>query len=465
MIAPNSSSDRLLIVAPKCADCLTDRHTSVSVLPVSRQCEPAMATRRRKSSDTIDFLRAVVSARQPITGKSLASPALSRVAAQKRLERLRREAGGPDLSDDELVAYARAQLTQYASPESRGLFILEKLGDPGARQFAEQAGVQAPVIGDWVELVRSPDDRGWTRSQIAVIEMPKRTIFLRGRAQSWLQEKKAFLRGRWPEAKRDPQLRRHLVPNQLKADLGHFNAAGTDDSPGCVIQVAPVDWLTCYALNSRLESPVTVEGADTSIRDRWGTPSQVVERQAVPGMIVAHIVVETSDRRLLVCQRQTAGMQDEPGTWSLSMEERWTIRGSPQKGETSRRDRHPHDVVSRGLASELGFVGREDDIRILSWGIEPSVLYPGFIAHVKTSLGSWEIAGWRAHASDPNELRFVSSIPASLESLDLLEGDQFAPLGHPELRAPWHRTSKARLFAAMAHTERSRRELLAHLGR
>lgn len=392
-------------------------------------------------------------------------------AVQARLERLRIRAGGRKTDDETLVTFAQAELSELEGPTSRALLRLKSLADRRARDFADRAGLQGIVMGDWVEFAHSPGDTGWTRSQIAVREMPVRMVFVRGKGQSWLREKKAFLRERWPVARGDPALRRALAPNGLKVDLVGLEAVGTKDSPICVISTAPIDWLTCASLNSRLDSrPMTVDPSKPTVREQWGEPGEVARRRALPGMIVAHIVVETIDRRFLVCERHTAGMEDEPGTWSLSIEERWAA-AVPRAGSlaVSDGDRHPHDVVRRGCREELGIDVDDSEIRVLSWGIETSVLYPGFIAIARTARGSWEVEGLRAQASDANEVRFVSSVPAEIKSLSLLDEAHFSPPGKPDLRRRWHRTSKARLYTALAHVltdERNdgRARLLADFG-
>ncbi len=417
-----------------------------------------------RSEERKTFLEAVVSARWPIRAKDLNVPGVDRRAVQKRLERLRRLAGDPDIGDGNLVDYARAELARLGGPRSRGLLRLGTYANPLARQFAADAAVQGTVIGDWIEVARSPGDRGWTRPQIAVSEMPKRTIFLRGKHQSWLREKKRFLREQWQAARNDARLRSGLVPNRLKADLMGFDALGSEDSPRCMIRVAPIDWLTCVALNSRLDSLCLTDelGDPRTLREAWGSPTRVVHRTGIPGMLVAHIIIETGDHRFLVCLRETAGMQDEPGTWSMSIEERWSLGGQHP-------DSHPHDLVARAVREELGLTIEDANIRVLSWGIEATVLYPGFVAIAKTSAGSWEIAGMRAHAPDANEIRFVSSVPADLKSLELLDEAHFSPPDSPDMRRRWHRTSKARLFAALAHVQsrlgdEGREALLSHLG-
>jgi hypothetical protein len=112
----------------------------------------------------------------------------------------------------------------------------------------------------------------------------------------------------------------------------------------------------------------------------------------------------------------------------------------------------------------------DENIHVLAWGIEPSVLYPGFIALARVAAPSWEVEALHPHAQDANELRLVTSVPARLSSLDLLRMDTFTPPTHPQLAGPWHRTARARLVIALAHLEsqtgRSGRErVLAWLGR
>lgn len=434
-----------------------------------------MATPERQFDDTSAvrkrFLEAVAGARLPIRAKDVIIPGLDRRATQKRLERLRRQAGGPGVADDVVVRFARDELDRLAGPVTKGLARLQRLGLPEARRFAEAAGLQGPTLGDWVELVRSPGDRGWTRSQIKVRRLAADTISCRGKAQSWLREKKTYLRELWSRARRDPDLRRHLTPNLLKLDLVGFRALGTEDSPECAVDVAPVDWLTCLSLNSRVDEPAcAAPGNGETVRDKWGKPRNILERRGLPGMIVAHIVVHTVDNRLLVCQRQSAALQDEPGTWSLSIEERWAGRAAPSaRGPSGDGDHAPHDVVRRGLQEELGLPVEDEDVRVLAWGLEASVLYPGFIAIARTGLGSWQIEMLRGHANDPNEVRFVASVPAGLQALDLLETDEFVPEGRPDLRSTWHRTSKARLVTTLAHLQSlegndGRQAVLAYLG-
>jgi hypothetical protein len=413
------------------------------------------------------FLRAVVSAPFPIKARKLNVPGLSREAVQARLERLRIRAGHRKVDDASAVERARLELTNLMGPEPRGLERLKALGDPDALEFARAAGLQGVVIGDWVELAHSPDDLGWTRDDISVVDMPRSMLFDRGKAQSWLSEKKAFLREEWKKAKVDPALKRSLVPNRLKADLVGIDAWGSRDSRKCVIRLAPVDWLTCASLNARLKTKPAASAYET-VRERWCEPAQIAARRALPGMLVGHIVVETADQRFIVCQRATAGMHDEPGTWSISLEERWS--GARTTGQSSEddADAHPHDLVGRAVRDELGVVVSDDDIRILSWGIEDSVLYPGFIAIARTSRGSWELEGLRQQAPDANEISFVSAIPAGPESLELLDETHFAPKAQPGLERRWHRTSKARLFAALAHVRAraggGRWELIRWLG-
>ncbi len=397
-------------------------------------------------------------------------PGLDRRTIQKRLERLRRVASGDgNVTDDEVVAYARTRLTEMGGPASRGLAKLQSLASPTAKAFAQQAGLQGPVIGDWVELAHSPGDRGWSRSRIRVERMARGTLFARGRSQGWLAEKKAYLKECWPTANDDPNLLRNLVPNQLKLGLLQFRALGTEDSPLCAVRVAEVDWQTCFALNARLDAAALMGGTGETVRERWGEPVRVVERRGLPGMLVAHIVVKTVDNRLLVCRRQAVGMEDEAGAWSLSIEERW--RGRPfKRGGPGVGDSHPHDLVRRAVAEELGIEVEDDEIRVLSWGIEASVLYPGFIAIASMPVGSWEVEGLHGQAPDANELRFVTTIPAEIGTVAMIAQDGFAPPDHPELTGRWHRTAKARLVGTLAHLEAlagrdGRARVLAQLGR
>jgi len=412
------------------------------------------------------FLEAVVAARHPIKARNL-KMVIERELVQKRLERLRRSAGGANVSDEQLVEYARRELSKLAGPASRGLERLNAMANDAARAFARAAGLQGAVIGDWVELAHSPGDAGWPRSQIKVQELPKRAVFMRGKAQSWLREKKAYLRREWPIVRADAESRRMFIPNRLKADLTGFAALGSRDAADCVIQIAPIDWLTCLALNSRADGGCLT--SDSTVRERWGSPREIVARRGLPGMLVAHIVVETTDRRFLVCQRQTAGMQDEPGTWAASIEERWSAPIGAGASENCEADRHPHDVVRRAVREELGIELADKDIRVLSWGIEVGVLYPGFIALARADVGSWEVEGMRAHASDSNEVSFVSSVAADIDSLEILDEAHFSPQGRSDMRRPWHRTAKARLFTALAHVDvreggDGRRSLLVRLG-
>lgn len=94
---------------------------------------------------------------------------------------------------------------------------------------------------------------------------------------------------------------------------------------------------------------------------------------------------------------------------------------------------------------------RDQDVLVLAWDLEYSVLYPGFIALVRVSLGSWQIEGLHQHVPDSNELRFVTSVPADQRSIASLLDDDFQPFDRPDLRRWWHRKSKARLVAALAH--------------
>ena len=409
-----------------------------------------MATNERELSDTsavrLRFLEAVASAEPPVRARNLIVPGLDRRAVQKRLERLRRKIGGSAIGDEELIDHARDELTRARGPAFRGLAKLQELGDPRAREFAREAGLQGTVIGDWVEIAHSPADLGWSREQISVREMPKKTLFSRGRSQSWLTEKKQILRALWKEGRADDDLKASLTPNLLKMDLVGFGRFGTVDAPDCLIQVAPMDWLTCLALNSRVDEPAVTKRDDRTVREQWGKPALVVERQAMPGMLVAHIVVLTSDERFLVCLRQSLGLQDERDTWSVSIEERWSAERAP-----SEPDAHPFDVVNRALREELGMIAKESDIRVLAWGIESSVLYPGFIAIARVAAASWEIEGLRASAPDANEVTFVSSVPADLDALQLMDEAHYSPPTRSDMSRHWHRTSKARIFSALSH--------------
>jgi hypothetical protein len=181
------------------------------------------------------FLEAVVREPPPIRARNLRVAGLDRRAIQKRLERLRNQAGGRNIEDEALLAYARDELSRLAGPTQRGLLHLRELANPAARLFAEEAGLQSSVIGDWVELAHSPADRGWTRSQIAVEELSRGSSLIRGRSRGWLLEKKRYLSGFWTQARSEPQLQRNLVPNQLKVDLARLTAPGTEDAPRCAI--------------------------------------------------------------------------------------------------------------------------------------------------------------------------------------------------------------------------------------
>jgi hypothetical protein len=160
--------------------------------------------------------------------------------------------------------------------------------------------------------------------------------------------------------------------------------------------------------------------------------------------------------------RPSAGIRDESDTWSLTLEERWN-------GEEG-GDGHPHDLVRRALEEELGIVVRDADIRVLAWGIEATVLYPGFLAIASTSLTSWQVERMQPHAADAGELRTLSSIPAGPASLRHLLAPAYAAEDQPNSSRPWHRTSRARLLHALAHLMKSERgygrdDLLGQLGR
>jgi hypothetical protein len=427
------------------------------------------------SSDelTRQFLTAVAGATPPVRASNLRVAGLERRALQKRLERFRRSSAATN--DIELIRLARRRLADMGDALTRGVQRLTTIAHPRASAFADAAGLQTVIIDDWIELAHAPGDQGWSASQIHVTELAADTIFARGRAQSWLTEKRAFLRGRWQEVRRKSASLRELTPNPLKVDLIELAAAGTEDAPSCEIRVAAVDWQTSLALNARLDEPAFSAAANRTVRERWGTPTRIVERRGLPGQLVAHVVVLTSDRRFLVCRRRKEGVHDELGTWSLSMEERWSGRLcslTDREGQVVQRarsaDASPHELVTRGVSEELGISVRERDIRVLSWGLESSVLYPGFIALVQTDRPSWELDRLRTFADDSNELQYVSSIPADVSSTALLFSDTFAPLGLEGMRARWHRTSRARLFMALAQLlagdGHGRERVLRHIG-
>ena len=124
-----------------------------------------------------------------------------------------------------------------------------------------------------------------------------------------MTEKKAFLKDAWESTKRDASIRRNLIPKQEKMDIVNWRLPGVGDSKICGIDIAPVDWQTCLALNARLDKPVMSGRGEHTIRESWAQPEPTLERRSIPGMAVAHIVVETLDERFLVCQRQLKGMR------------------------------------------------------------------------------------------------------------------------------------------------------------
>ncbi len=388
------------------------------------------------------FLEAVAVSTPPLHAKDLRVPGLDRRTVQKRLERLRRSVPANEVaSDEEAIAFARDELLRTGDPRSRGLARLRALGSPLATEFARRAAIQAPVVGDWVELAHSPGDLGWMREQVEVEELAPDTIPARGRAQGWGEERDRYLNAARARAERDPDLRRNLDPNLPKMDLAGLRSWGTTDSPLCAIQVAPVDWLTCFALNARLdEQALSGDGTET-VRERWGEPLRTAERRGLPGMIVAHIVVLTADQQFVVCRRQRAGVEDERGTWSLSIEERWQAQ---REGHVA--DHHPHDLVRRAVHEELGLAVADEDVRILAWGLERSVLYPGFLAVARAKRGSWEVAALRGHAADASELAYVTFIPARLGSARLLLEDPFVPPDRPDLAG---RAGRSRVLAQL----------------
>lgn len=424
-----------------------------------------------ESGDTAElrrrFLEAVAASGPGLHAKDLRVPGLDRRTVQKRLERLRRAAAGDGgiATDAETIAFARDELLRTGSPALRGLARLRAFAGERATAFARSAGLQGTVIGDWVELAHSPGDLGWTREQILVEELGADTIASRGRLQGWWAERERYLEGTRARAAADPDVRRNLDPNLLKMDLAGIRAWGTSDAPLCAIQVAPVDWLTCFALNARLDSTALIGDGRETVRERWGEPVRVVERRALPGMIVAHVVVLTRDGQFVVCRRPAAGVEDERGTWSLSLEERWQ---GPAADRTP--DAHPHDLVRRAVREELGVAVDDGEVRVLAWGLEASVLYPGFIAIAHSGAASWEVERLQSHAKDASELAYVGFLAARLATARLLLDDVFAPADRPELAAPWHRTGRARLFLALAHLETragrdGRARILAQLGR
>lgn len=396
------------------------------------------------------FLEAVAGSGPELHAADLRIPGLDRRTVQKRLERLRRAASGAGgiATDAETIAFAKDELLRTGSPTLRGLAVLRGLAEDRAAAFARSAGLQGPVIGDWVELAHSPGDLGWTREQMLVEELGADTVASRGRLQGWGAERERYLEKIQAGAAADVDLLRNLEPNLLKMDLAGIRAWGTSDAPLCAIQVAPVDWLTCFALNARLDSTALTGGAGETVRERWGEPVRVVERRALPGMIVAHVVVLTRDGQFVVCRRPAAGVEDERGAWSLSLEERWQGSAADRAADT-----HPHDLVRRAVREELGVAVGAHEVRILAWGLEASVLYPGFIAIAHSAAASWEVERLRSHAKDASELAYVGFLPARLAAARLLLADDFVPADRPELAAPWHRTGRARLFLALAHLE------------
>jgi isopentenyldiphosphate isomerase len=168
------------------------------------------------------------------------------------------------------------------------------------------------------------------------------------------------------------------------------------------------------------------------------TEALIGGRAAFPHNLCMHIVVVTSDDRILITKRSSK-VDYYPETWSCSIEEQFS-----QVDLTGRQDQAIRHWIERALEEELGLTAAKyalENIRILAVFLEASILNIGLAAIVTLSIGRRELSG----------------ILEVLPRKDY-EFTEFGYLSYQEMskelvrpRKRYHPTSRYRMLLALIH--------------
>jgi hypothetical protein len=180
-----------------------------------------------------------------------------------------------------------------------------------------------------------------------------------------------------------------------------------------------------------------------SLRDRLARQILQGGRFPTSGVAVVHVVVATSDDRLVLCQRSSSTVYN-PSLWSVSYEEQVNQKDLPAG------DAILFAAAVRGFQEEFA-CGADlglDQVRLLGVFLEYDVINIGFCAYLAAGMPFEEIkSNWEKRAKDQWENVAVVGVPFTLEqAATLLRGNGFGV--EKGVRAGFHTSAKYRLLLA-----------------
>jgi len=202
-------------------------------------------------------------------------------------------------------------------------------------------------------------------------------------------------------------------------------------------------------------------GRRISFRAKYGNRSIPIEQSPILHNLCAQVVLVTNDGIIVTFRHQDVAFASQ--SWSASIEETMLF----EHRVTKERDEHPFDAAVRGLREELGITVSDDLVRLMSVGLEFGH-YTGtflFIAFYEQPLEA-VIEAWKRRRST-EEVVAIDCIPFE-KIQEALSSEEWGPtarvtsrpdvilLKPADLRAPWHYTSRPRLYYALKYLEESR---------
>jgi hypothetical protein len=161
----------------------------------------------------------------------------------------------------------------------------------------------------------------------------------------------------------------------------------------------PTDYFTMLATDHRLDDPIVVDGAPTTLRETYAKDVDLrihpVDEFATHFGVAIQIV--TSDNLMIISERGNTAV--DAGVFFPSVAE----GGSRPVDGDDRQVPHPNRIAVRGIYEELAVEVLTDEINWVSFGANAVLCEYGMIGWVRTQL-SWEQILERREAGLPKDL-------------------------------------------------------------
>jgi hypothetical protein len=309
------------------------------------------------------------------------------------------------------------------------------------RNFLRAQRLSRDFQGQAIELVSSPELKGWTREQVTTSYAgPYRTPDL-------------F----------DKMMQKFEPKPPIRETFGLQECSGlpiADADTPMLFRLVGGNYHHLFALDRvflNRGSDRDCQAFRRAFEDSWIHYRETNPLQGTPlyHPVIAEVIVITSDNKLVLGRRNRSLIYGN--LWSTSLEEQM-LRGDPHYPK--RKDKHVFDAAERGVREELGATVCPEKTRLLSvaitWGNFSGAFF--FIVFCKETF-ELLVDAWVRARHDPYEAIALDCIDANVTAIEAaLAMNEHSPSEHcrtriaeNDLKAGWHPTAKARLKLLSGH--------------